>query len=56
MLTCDLRGQVAGHQLSPFQFHRALSIGRSHAGSLCMAVRGFDLHTALDDRLRRNLC
>lgn len=31
MLTCDLRGQVAGHQLSPFQFHRALSIGRSHA-------------------------
>lgn len=34
MLTCDLRGQVAGHQLSPFQFRRGL-VG----DGVCVAVR-----------------
>lgn len=78
MLACDLRGQVAGDQLSPlFEWLRVKRVGvpqhnaaagnsRPNSGQVS-AIRSssrvwqssfffFDLHSALDDHLRRNLC
>lgn len=71
MLTCDLGGQVDGYQLSLPEYRCACvllcSCARAiefvyvrvcqeplHAGPGLAAF--FDLHTAVDDQLQRNLC
>lgn len=65
MLVCDLRGQVPGYQLSRFEYQcvrpwrilRLCGCVCPRDGSLRMLVKDFfDLHSAVDDELRRNLC
>lgn len=61
MMACDLSCQVAGHQLSPFEYQCVClcvcvqACVRSPLHACPGSVDFFDLHTALDVKLHRNL-